>query len=184
MSKMTAENSRERRNRGATTGRIPRKNVPNVQLATKRTTRRNGVGKALEPTSSPKTSNWIIPKPRKLPWVKMTLTINLLLPLLKTQKLDLQQQVKHTPTNFQNLDLLSDGQHFNTTTTRPVPFIDNYNPYYPDPDFGFDPYLDIQIYDQHHLLFYNNFAKNITDIEPDSPKIDQNFNTKFLHGGC
>ena len=33
----------------------------------KRITRRNGVGKALEPTSSPKTSNWTIPKPRKLP---------------------------------------------------------------------------------------------------------------------
>ena len=67
MSKMTAKNSSERRNKSATAGRIPRKNIPNVQLATKRITRRNGVGKALEPTSSPKTSNWIIPKPRKLP---------------------------------------------------------------------------------------------------------------------
>ena len=67
MSKMTAENSRERRNKSAMVGRIRRKNIPNVQLATKRITRRNGVGKALEPTSSPKTSNWIIPKPRKLP---------------------------------------------------------------------------------------------------------------------
>ena len=48
-------------------GQDTKKNIPNVQLATKRITRRNGVGKALEPTSSPKTSNWIIPKPRKLP---------------------------------------------------------------------------------------------------------------------
>ena len=67
MSKMTAENSKERRNKSAMAGRIRRKNIPNVQLATKRITRRNGVGKALEPTSSPKTSKWTIPKPRKLP---------------------------------------------------------------------------------------------------------------------
>ena len=38
--------------------RITKKNIQNVQLATKQTTRRNDVGKALEPTSSPKTSNW------------------------------------------------------------------------------------------------------------------------------
>ena len=38
-----------------------------ARLVAKQTTRRNGVGKALEPTSSPKTSNWIIPNPRKLP---------------------------------------------------------------------------------------------------------------------
>ena len=67
MSKVTAENSREKRNKSAMAGRIRRKNIPNVQLATKRITRRNGVGKALEPTSSPKTSNWTILKPKKLP---------------------------------------------------------------------------------------------------------------------
>ena len=58
MSKTTAENSKERRNNAAMTGRISRKNIQNVQLATKRTTGRNDVGKALEPTSSPKTLNW------------------------------------------------------------------------------------------------------------------------------
>ena len=88
-----------------------------------------------------------------------------------------QQQVKHTPINFQNLDLQSDGKHCNTTSTRPIPLIDNYNPYYLDPDFGFDPYWDIQIYNQYHLHFYNNFTKNITNIEPDSPEIDRNLNT-------
>ena len=72
---------------------------------------------------------------------------------------DWQQQVKHTPSNFQNLDLQSEGQHCNFTTIRPIPLIDNYNPYYLDPDFGFDPYWDIQIYNQHHLHFYNNFTK-------------------------
>ena len=55
MSRMTAENLSERRNNAATTGRIPKKNIQNVQLATKRITRRIDVGKALEPTSSPKT---------------------------------------------------------------------------------------------------------------------------------
>ena len=53
---------KKRRNNAAKTGRIPRKDIQNAQLATKRTTRRNDVGKALEPTSSPKTSNWITPK--------------------------------------------------------------------------------------------------------------------------
>ena len=67
MSKMTAENSKERRNNAAMTGRIPKKNIQNAQIATKLTTRRNDVGKALELTSSPKTSNFTIPKQRKLP---------------------------------------------------------------------------------------------------------------------
>ena len=58
MSKTTAENSKERRNNAAMTGRIPRKSIQIVQLVTKRITRRNDVGKALEPTSSPKTLNW------------------------------------------------------------------------------------------------------------------------------
>ena len=86
ISKMTAENLNERKNNAAVKGRIPRKNIQNVQLATKRTTRGNGVGKALEPTSSPKTLNWILPKPRKLPRVKMSPTINLLLLSSKIQK--------------------------------------------------------------------------------------------------
>ena len=65
--KVDCRKLKKRRNKSAMAGRIRRKNIPNVQLATKRITRRNGVGKALDPTSSPKTSNWIIPKPRKLP---------------------------------------------------------------------------------------------------------------------
>ena len=42
--------------------------------------------------------------------------------------------------------------------------------------FGFDPYWDIQIYNQHHLDFYNNFHKNFTEIESDSYETDQNLN--------
>ena len=87
MSKMTAANSKERRNNAAMKGRILRKNIQNVQLATKQINRRNDVGEALELTSSPKTSNWTIPKQRKLPRVKMTPAIlNPPPPFLKTQK--------------------------------------------------------------------------------------------------
>ena len=60
-SKTIAANSNERRNNAAMKGRIIRKNFPNVRPATKRITRRNDVGKALEPTSSPKTLSWRTP---------------------------------------------------------------------------------------------------------------------------
>ena len=92
---------------------------------------------------------------------------------------DWQQQVKHIPTNLHNLDLQSNRQHSNTTTICTLPLIDSYNPYYPDPDFGFDPYWDIQIYNQHHLHFYKNFTKNTDDIEPDQHQIDQVLNAKL-----
>ena len=85
--------------------------------------------------------------------------------------------MKDTPTNLRNLDHQSYRQHCTTATTRPLPLIYNYNPYYPDPDFGFDPYCDIQIYNQYHLLFYKDFTKNITDIEPDLLEIDLKLNT-------
>ena len=74
MSKTIAANSNERRNNAAMKGRIPRKSIPNVQLATKQTIRRNDVGKALEPTSSPKTSNWRTLQPQIRPPVKKTQT--------------------------------------------------------------------------------------------------------------
>ena len=60
--------------------------------------------------------------------------------LKENSSADWQQQVKNTPTNLRELDQWSDRQQYNTTTIRPLPLIDNYNPYYPDPDFGFDPY--------------------------------------------
>ena len=85
--------------------------------------------------------------------------------------------MKHTPINLQDLDLQSDRQHCNTTTIRPLPLIDNYTHFYRYPDFNFDPYWGIQIYNQHHLLFYNTFLKNTSNIEPDAHDIDQNLNT-------
>ena len=87
--------------------------------------------------------------------------------------------MKLVPTHLYNPDLQSDRLHSNTTTIRPLPLIDNYNPYYPDPAFGFDPYWDVQIYNQHHLHFYSDFTKRVEDIEPDQPHIDQIMNTKL-----
>ena len=94
--------------------------------------------------------------------------------LKENSSTDWQQQVKNTPTKLHDLDYQSDRQQYNTTTIRPLPLMDNYNPYYLDPDFGFDPYWDIQTYNQHHLHFYNNFHKNFTEIEPYSFETDKN----------
>ena len=53
-------------------GQDNKKEIQNVQLATKRNTRRNDVGKALEPTSSPKTLNWRTPPLPTRPPAKKT----------------------------------------------------------------------------------------------------------------
>ena len=71
---------------------------------------------------------------------------------------DWQQQTTITPSNLQNLDPQSDRRHYHTATLRPPPLVDNYNPPYRDPDFGFDPYWDIHIYNQHQLHFYNEYT--------------------------
>ena len=90
---------------------------------------------------------------------------------------DWQQQVKHTPTQLIDLDHQSDRQQYNIAAIRPLPLIDNYNPYYLDPDLGFDPYWDIQTYNQHHLHYYNNFRKPLAERELDSHETDRNLNT-------
>ena len=95
--------------------------------------------------------------------------------LKNSSSADWQQQVKNTPTNLRDLDHRSDRQQHNTTTIRLLPLIDNYNPYYLDPNFGFDPYWDIQIYNQ-DLHFYNSFYKPIAEIVPDSNETDRNLN--------
>ena len=40
-----------------------------------------------------------------------------------------------------------------TTRFRPIPLIDDYNPTYIDPDYGRDPYWDIELYNQDSLQF-------------------------------
>ena len=63
-----------------------------------------------------------------------------------------------------------------TTPIRLIPLIDDYNPYYPDPDYGFDHYWDANCYNQHHLYFYHKFNKPSHIIEPDSYDIDKTLN--------
>ena len=76
MSRMIVENLKERRNNAGMTDRIPRKNIQNDQLATKRITRRNDVGKALEPISSPETLKWTTPQLPIRPPAKKTQKIS------------------------------------------------------------------------------------------------------------
>ena len=85
--------------------------------------------------------------------------------LKKCSSADWQQQVKNITTKSLDLDRQSDRLHCNSITTRPLLLMDDYNPYYPDPDFRFDPYWDLQIYNQQHLHFYNNFLKPLPDMK-------------------
>ena len=97
--------------------------------------------------------------------------------LKETSSADWQQQMK-TPPNFQTtLDSMSNRLQTDTTTIRLIPLIDDYNPYYPDPGYGFDPYWDANCYNQYHLYFYHNFDKQNSNIEPDSFESDQALNT-------
>ena len=71
---------------------------------------------------------------------------------------------------------MSNRLQHDTTTIRLLPLIDDYSPYYSDPDYGFDPYWDANCYNQHHLYFYRNFNKPSHIIEPDSYDIDKALN--------
>ena len=68
-----------------------------------------------------------------------------------------------------------------TPSILPIPLIDDYNPFYPETDYGFNPYWDTHSYNQHHLYFYHNFDKQTQDIEPDSFESDQAVNTTLAN---
>ena len=85
--------------------------------------------------------------------------------------------MKTPPTSHTTLDPMSNRLQHDTTTIRLIPLIDDYNPYYSDPDYGFVPYWDVNCYNQHHLYFYRNFNKPSHIIELDSYDIDQAFNS-------
>ena len=69
----------------------------------------------------------------------------------------------------------------NISTIGLIPLIDDYNPFYPDPDYGFDPYWDSNCYNQHYLYFYHNFNKSNQNMEPDSFETDQALNTVLIN---
>ena len=100
--------------------------------------------------------------------------------LKETSSADWQQQMKTPPTSHTNLHPMSTRLHNDTTTIRLIPLIDDYNPYYSDPDYGSDPYWDAKYYNQHHLYFYRNFNKPSHNIELDSYEIDQALNTVLM----
>ena len=72
---------------------------------------------------------------------------------------------------------MSNGLQNDSSTTRPFSLIDDYNPCYPDPDYGFDPYWATNCYNQHHLYFYDSYNKPDQDVELDYPKLDSTLNT-------
>ena len=86
---------------------------------------------------------------------------------------DWQQQKRVTPTQFCTSDLRSNELDSTAYSIRPLPEILDYNPYYPDPDYGVDPYWDVHLYNQHHLSFCINFTKPQIDIESDCPETDE-----------
>ena len=88
--------------------------------------------------------------------------------------------MKTPPTSHTTLDPMSTRLHNDTTTIRLLPLVDDYNPYYSDPDYGFDPFWDANCYNQHHLYFYRNFNKPSHNIELDSYEIDQALNTVLM----
>ena len=89
---------------------------------------------------------------------------------------DWQQQMRATPTQFSTSDLRSNGLDSTIYYIRPLPEILDYNPYYPDPDYGTDPYWDDRLYNQRHLYFYSNFNKSPLEIEPDCLAMDEVLN--------
>ena len=89
-----------------------------------------------------------------------------------TASADWQQQMKTIPSILRkSADHRSDGPNTTTHHTSTISFIDEYNPYYNDSDYGFDPYMDAHTYNQHHLIFNTNFDKSDINIASDSFEI-------------
>ena len=53
------------------------------------------------------------------------------------------------------------------TYFRPLPEVVAYNPYFVDPQYGFDPYWDEEIYDQDKLQYKDTYNKPNNQIESD-----------------
>ena len=101
--------------------------------------------------------------------------------LKETSSADWLQQMKIPPNFSTTLDPLSNSLQNDTSTIRLIPLVDYYNLYYPDPDYGFDPYWEANCYNQHHLYFYESFNKQNSNIEPDSLATDQALNTVLIN---
>ena len=58
------------------------------------------------------------------------------------------------------------------TYFRPLPEVVAYDPYFVDPQYGFDPYWDDEIYDQDKLEYKDTYNKPNDQIESDDPITD------------
>ena len=85
--------------------------------------------------------------------------------------------MKTSPNFSTTSDPTSNRLQNDTSTIRLIPLIDDYNPYYPDPDHCFDPYWEANCYNQHHLYFYTNYNKPDQEVESDSSEVDEDLNT-------
>ena len=70
-----------------------------------------------------------------------------------------QQQMKNTSFHMYNLYHQSDRLQHKISSTRPLHLIDDFNPYYLDPNYGFDPYWDVNFYNQHDSFLQKTFDK-------------------------
>ena len=68
------------------------------------------------------------------------------------------------------------------TNFRPLDTIENYNPYYPDPQYGCDPYWDQTLYDQHQLQFRHVLIEiqKYLETESENPPYTHNKKTRAL----
>ena len=77
---------------------------------------------------------------------------------------------------FTTLSHMSNRLQHDTSSIPPILLIDDYNLYYLDLDYDFDPYWDTHSFHQHNLYFCSFFTQQTQDLEPDSPESDNALN--------
>ena len=79
--------------------------------------------------------------------------------------------------------LLPDWQIDYTTDSparfRPLSIIEDYDPYYIDPDYNRDLYWNEELYDQQNIQFHHNYQNQDDDVDTDEP-INNNMLTNAL----
>ena len=68
-----------------------------------------------------------------------------------------------------------------TTKVRPLSLIEDYDPYYIDPDYDQDPYWHDELYDQHQLQFHHNLLGHNNNHETDEPIEDNKLTNALIH---
>ena len=68
-----------------------------------------------------------------------------------------------------------------TTKFRPLYNIEDYEPYYIDPDYNRDPYRDDDLYDQQHPQFHHSLLGRIDNLAQDEPVNDNALTIALIH---